>query len=51
MTERVETSKPPTGTETVSLVDDEQGVRNFEAEVLRRQGYLVFEASNGENAL
>jgi two-component system cell cycle sensor histidine kinase/response regulator CckA len=51
VTERLETSKPPTGTETLLLVDDEQGVRNFEPEVLRRQGYLVLEASNGENAL
>jgi DNA-binding response OmpR family regulator len=35
----------------VLLVDDEQCVRNFEAVALRRQGYLVLEASSGEEAL
>ena len=49
--ERVETSEPLTGTETVLLVDDEPGVRCFEAEVLRRRGYMVLEASSGEEAL
>jgi CheY-like chemotaxis protein len=41
----------PTGRETVLLVEDEEGVREFGREVLKKCGYIVLEAGDGEEAL
>lgn len=50
----VETAQPERvygGTETILLVEDEQAVRKATAEFLGNQGYTVFEARNGLDAL
>jgi signal transduction histidine kinase/CheY-like chemotaxis protein len=39
------------GSETLLLVEDEEGVRKLLTHVLHRRGYKVLEASNGEEAL
>ena len=48
-------SKPPhaiaRGSETVLLVEDEEGVRSLVSNMLRDQGYRVYEAENGWHAL
>jgi len=41
----------PTGSETILLVADEQGLRTAVREFLRSTGYVVLEASNGMEAL
>ena len=41
----------PTGTETILLVEDEDGVRELLQEILTGQGYRVFAARRGAEAL
>ncbi len=45
------TDAAPRGTETILLVEDEEGVRDLLEEVLTAQGYKVFAASRGVEAL
>lgn len=46
-----ENGQLPRGYETVLLVEDEPSLRNVVARTLREQGYNVYEAGNGEEAL
>ena len=46
---RVETALRTTG--SILLVDDDNAVRSFVAHVLRKSGFTVFEAENGQHAL
>jgi PAS domain S-box-containing protein len=39
------------GTETILLVEDEEKLRGVASSILRRHGYLVLEASDGQDAL
>jgi CheY-like chemotaxis protein len=43
--------EPAGGTETILLVEDESGVRNYVCEVLRTHGYCVLEAAAGMDAI
>ena len=44
-------ARPAKGSETILLVDDEEGVRKLCCAVLQANGYNVLEADNGEAAL
>ena len=48
---RVAASKPVPGASTVLVVEDEGGVRQFVADLLRSAGYAVLEAANGQEAM
>ena len=41
----------PQGSETILLVEDEESVRTFAHKTLKGYGYIILEASNGEEAL
>ena len=44
-------ARPSTGSETILLVEDEEGVRNLIRTSLQRAGYTVLEARDGNEAL
>ena len=48
--ERVEGKEIPRGMETILIVEDEEEVRKLALRILERQGYKVFEASQGLDA-
>ena len=48
--ERAEGKEIPRGKETVLIVEDEEEVRKLAVRILERQGYKVFEASQGLDA-
>jgi len=43
--------KSLTGTETILIAEDEDGVRRFTRKVLQQQGYKVLEAQDGMEAI
>ncbi len=43
--------RPPKGTETVLLVEDDEAVRRFVRSVLEQNGYAVYEAASGVEAV
>jgi PAS domain S-box-containing protein len=47
----VEAAPPPTGQETILLVEDDDAVRALSRQVLTRHGYVVLEAKDGNDAL
>jgi PAS domain S-box-containing protein len=49
--EKGEAEDLPRGRETVLVVEDDEGVRQLSARILNRQGYRVWEAVNGAEAL
>jgi CheY-like chemotaxis protein len=42
---------PPTGTETILIVEDDQQLRHLARQVLARRGYTILEAAEGVRAL
>jgi len=50
-TETASDEPAPTGQETVLVAEDEDGVRKLAALLLKRQGYHVLQAEDGESAL
>jgi len=48
---RAQASSGLRGTETILLVEDEEGVRGLTRQLLQRHGYTVLEAEHGEDAL
>ena len=48
---RVDQPKPLKGTETILIVDDEQGQRDVAQRILTRNGYTVLTASSGAKAI
>jgi CheY-like chemotaxis protein len=49
--ERSFVSDPPTGSETVLVVEDETSVRILVAEILGQSGYAILQAGNGRDAI
>src|SRR3990172_1789152 len=43
--------QPPTGTETILLVEDASGLRKLARKILERYGYTILDAPNGDEAL
>jgi signal transduction histidine kinase/ActR/RegA family two-component response regulator len=48
---RAQASSGLGGTETILLVEDEEGVRGLTRQILQRHGYTVLEAEHGQDAL
>jgi PAS domain S-box-containing protein len=48
---RVLAEESPRGHETILIVEDQEEVRKLTVQILKRQGYALFEASHGEEAM
>ncbi len=49
--EKIVEAGPPRGSETILIVEDEKEVLTLAGKILKRQGYYVWEAASGEEAL